>query len=120
MSTKVLVADDSKTMRMLIKRSLGSVGLDDITEAADGDEAVEKFTSGEFDIVLTDWNMPGKTGLEVLKEIRKVNTDVPVIMVTTESEKSRVVEAIQAGVTDYLAKPFTAETLKEKLEKHIG
>lgn len=116
--TRVLVADDSSTMRKIILRSLNSVGVKDITEASDGSEAVALFEPGKFDMVLTDWNMPGMTGLEVLKAIRAQDQKIPVIMVTTEAEKSRVLEAIQAGVTDYLVKPFTPDTLREKLEKH--
>jgi len=115
---RVLVADDSSTMRKIILRSLQAVGVTDITEAADGTEAVALFKPGAFDMVLTDWNMPGMTGLEVLQNIRTQDQKVPVIMVTTEAEKSRVLQAIQAGVTDYLVKPFTADTLREKLEKH--
>ena len=118
MPTKVLVADDSSTMRKIILRSLAAVGVPDATEAGDGDEAIATFQTAEFDLVLTDWNMPGKNGLEVVQAIRKLNKDVPIIMVTTEAEKSRVLEAIQAGVSDYLVKPFTADTLREKLEKH--
>jgi two-component system chemotaxis response regulator CheY len=105
-------------MRKIILRSLQAVGVTDITEASDGTEAVAQFAPGKFDMVLTDWNMPGMTGLEVLKAIRAQDTEIPVIMVTTEAEKSRVLEAIQAGVTDYLVKPFTPDTLREKLEKH--
>lgn len=116
--TRVLVADDSSTMRKIILRSLNSVGVKDVTEASDGAEAVAIFEPGKFDMVLTDWNMPGMTGLEVLKAIRAQDQKIPVIMVTTEAEKSRVLEAIQAGVTDYLVKPFTPDTLREKLEKH--
>lgn len=116
--TRVLVADDSSTMRKIILRSLQAVGVTEVTEAADGQEAVSLFKPGLFDLVLTDWNMPGMTGLEVLKTIRKLDTNIPIIMVTTEAEKSRVLEAIQAGVSDYLVKPFTADTLREKLEKH--
>lgn len=118
MSKKVLVADDSSTMRKIIIRSLQAVGVTETTEAADGNEAVDMFKPGEFDIVLTDWNMPGKNGLEVTQEIRKQDAKVPIIMVTTEAEKGRVLEAIEAGVSDYLVKPFTADTLREKLEKH--
>ena len=118
MSTKVLVADDSSTMRKIILRSLQAVGVTDATEAADGTEAVSLFKPGEFQMVLTDWNMPGKTGLEVVQEIRQQDANVPIIMITTEAEKGRVMQAIQAGVSDYLVKPFTAETLREKLEKH--
>jgi len=116
--TRVLVADDSSTMRKIILRSLQAVGVEDVTEAADGSEAVSLFKPGEFEMVLTDWNMPGKTGLEVIEEIRGQDAKVPIIMVTTEAEKGRVMQAIQAGVSDYLVKPFTADTLREKLEKH--
>jgi two-component system chemotaxis response regulator CheY len=118
MATRCLVADDSSTMRKIILRSLNAVGVTEITEAGDGDEAIKAFGEGEFDLVLTDWNMPGKSGLEVIQSIRQTNTKVPIIMVTTEAEKSRVLEAIQAGVSDYLVKPFTADTLREKLAKH--
>lgn len=118
MSTRCLVADDSSTMRKIILRSLNAVGVTDITEAADGEEAIKAFGGGDFNLVLTDWNMPGKSGLEVIQAIRATNKDVPIIMVTTEAEKSRVLEAIQAGVSDYLVKPFTADTLREKLAKH--
>lgn len=118
MSKRVLVADDSSTLRKIILRSLQAVGVPDAVEACDGEEAVKMFAQGGIDLVLTDWNMPGKNGLEVIQEIRKVDKTVPIIMVTTEAEKSRVLEAIQAGVSDYLVKPFTADTLREKLEKH--
>jgi len=118
MSARVLVADDSSTMRKIILRSLQAVGVSETTEAADGSEAVSLFKPGQFDIVLTDWNMPGKTGLEVVQEIRAQDANIPIIMVTTEAEKERVMQAIQAGVSDYLVKPFTADTLREKLEKH--
>ena len=116
--TRVLVADDSSTMRKIILRSLQAVGVTEITEAADGAEAISLFKPGDYDLVLTDWNMPGMTGLEVLQGSRAIDANIPVIMVTTEAEKTRVLEAIQAGVSDYLVKPFTADTLREKLEKH--
>jgi two-component system chemotaxis response regulator CheY len=118
MGTRVLVADDSSTMRKIILRSLQAVGVTETTEAADGSEAVSTFKPGLFDLVLTDWNMPGKSGLEVIKEIRGQDAKIPIIMVTTEAEKCRVMQAIEAGVSDYLVKPFTAETLREKLQKH--
>lgn len=118
MSTRVLVADDSSTMRKIILRSLQAVGVNDAVEAADGNEAVSLFQPGAFNMVLTDWNMPGKTGLEVIQEIRAKDANVPIIMITTEAEKGRVMQAIQAGVSDYLVKPFTADTLRKKLEKH--
>lgn len=118
MSARVLVADDSSTMRKIILRSLDAVGVTSATEAADGEEAMGLFEPGKFDLVLTDWNMPRKNGLEVIQGIREIDSDVTIIMVTTEAEKSRVLEAIQAGVSDYMVKPFTADTLREKLEKH--
>lgn len=117
MTKSVLVADDSSTMRKIILRSLESVGIRNAAEAGDGHEAVRKFQAGGIDMVLTDWNMPGKNGLQVIQEIRAVNKEVPIIMVTTEAEKSRVMEAIQSGVSDYLVKPFTTEMLRSKLEK---
>jgi two-component system chemotaxis response regulator CheY len=118
MTAKVLVADDSSTMRKIIIRSLQAVGVPEAVEAADGNEAVAIFKPGEFGLVLTDWNMPGKTGLDVVREIRAQDPKVPIIMITTEAEKDRVMQAIQAGVSDCLVKPFTADTLREKLEKH--
>lgn len=118
MPARVLVADDSSTMRKIIIRSLQAVGIPEATEAADGNEAVSMFKPGQFDMVLTDWNMPGKTGLEVVQEIRAMDANVPIIMITTEAEKGRVLQAIQAGVSDYLVKPFNADTLREKLSKH--
>ena len=120
MNAKVLVADDSGTMRKIIIRSLNAVGIKDIVEAADGDEACTLFQEEQFDLVLTDWNMPGKTGLEVVQTIRATGSKVPIVLITTEGEKSRVLQAIQAGVSDYLVKPFEADSLREKLEKHLG
>jgi two-component system chemotaxis response regulator CheY len=118
MSGSVLVADDSGTMRKIIIRALSSLGVDNVVEAADGAQAVERFTPGSFKLVLTDWNMPQKSGLDVAREIRSQDSDVAIIMVTTEAERSRVLEALEAGVSDYLIKPFTTEALVAKLEKH--
>lgn len=118
MSKRVLIADDSKTMRTIINRSLASLGVTSVAEAADGVEAVALFAQSHFDLVLTDWNMPRKTGLELVKDIRAQNQQVPIIMITTEAERERVMQAITAGVSDYLVKPFTTETLRDKLSKH--
>ena len=120
MSPTVLVADDSSTMRKIIIRSLQAIGVSSATEAKDGEEAISMFKQGGFDMVLTDWNMPGKTGLDVIREIRAQNTNVPIIMITTEAEKRRVLEAIQVGVSDYIIKPFESEQLREKLKKFIN
>lgn len=119
MSVNVLVADDSGTMRKIIIRSLNAVGITSVVEACDGEQAISLFTPQTIDLVLTDWNMPKKTGLDVIRAIRAQDANVPTIMVTTESEKGRVVEAIQAGVTDYLVKPFTPDQLRAKLEKYV-
>ena len=118
MSAKVLVADDSGTMRKIIVRNLQALGVTAVTEAADGAEAVAAFKPGEFQLVLTDWNMPNKSGPEVAREIRARDAKVPIVMITTEAERARVLEAIQAGVTDYLVKPFTPDALRQKIEKH--
>src|SRR5262245_28235047 len=115
MSRKVLVADDSGVMRKIIIRSLNACGVTEIVEANDGVEAITKFKEGGIDLVRTDWNMPNKNGLEVVQEIRASGSDVPIIMITTEAENNRVREAIQAGVNDYLAKPFDNELLRQKI-----
>jgi two-component system chemotaxis response regulator CheY len=117
MSNKVLVVDDSGTMRKIIVRQLNSVGFNDVVEAADGIEGLKAFQQDAFRLVLTDWNMPNKSGIEMTTEIRATGATVPIVMVTTEGEKTRVVEAIKAGITDYLVKPFSAEVLKEKLSR---
>ena len=118
---KVLLVDDSGTMRTIQKRCLFklSIAEDDIVEAEDGVIALRYFEKQEFDVVLCDWNMPNMDGLTLLKEIRQRNQDIPVIMITTEAERARVVTAIQAGCSDYLVKPFTPDGLKEKLEKWV-
>jgi two-component system, chemotaxis family, chemotaxis protein CheY len=118
MSQKVLVADDSGVMRKIITRSLNAFSITDITEAPDGAAAWECFQKDTFSLVLTDWNMPNMSGIDLLRAIRKSGSDVPVILVTTEAEKTRVIEAIEAGVSDYLVKPFEPETLRGKLEKY--
>ena len=118
MGIRVLMADDSKTMRTIIRRSLQAVGVNEATEAADGNEAVALFKPGQFDLVLTDWNMPGQAGIDVARAVRAEDAKVPIIMITTEADKERVVQAVQAGVTDYLLKPFTPDALREKLVKH--
>ena len=120
MGLKVLLADDSGTMRKIIIRSLEAVGISGATEAVDGADALTKFQAESFDLVITDWNMPGKTGLELTKASRETGSKVPIFMVTTEAEKQRVIDAIQAGVNDYLVKPFTSDQLREKLDKYAA
>lgn len=116
----VLVVDDSGTMRKIIIRSLNALGVKSTAEAADGSQALQLFQGQPYDIVLTDWNMPNMNGLELLKAIRATGSKVPIILITTESEKARVVEAVQAGVSDYLVKPFDTEGLRKKLERFVG
>jgi two-component system chemotaxis response regulator CheY len=118
MSEKVLVVDDSGVMRKIIIRSLNAVGFNDIVEAADGVEGFRMFEENAISLVLTDWNMPNKSGIELTRDIRATGSTVPIFMITTEGERSRVVEAIQAGVNDYLLKPFTPEQVREKLDKY--
>ena len=118
---KVLLVDDSGTMRTIQRRCLNKLGIgdQDIVEAEDGCKALEYYEKQAFDVILCDWNMPNMDGLTLLKEIRQRNKDIPVIMITTEAERARVVTAIQAGCSDYLVKPFTPDNLKEKLTKWV-
>lgn len=116
---RVLLVDDSGTMRTIQKRCLSKLGIEDVVEAEDGVQALQYFGQGHFDIVLTDWNMPNMDGLTLVKELRQKNREIPIIMITTEAERTRVVMAIQSGVSDYLVKPFTPDGLKDKLEKWV-
>lgn len=119
MGTKVMVVDDSGTMRKIVIRALNAAGFPDTIEAGDGVEALSVFQKSQIGLVLTDWNMPNKSGLDLARDIRALGSKVPIFMITTEAEKGRVVEAIQAGVTDYLTKPFTQDALQAKLAKYV-
>jgi two-component system chemotaxis response regulator CheY len=115
----ILVVDDFATMRRIIKNILKQLGYTDITEADDGAQALAKLKNEKIDFVVTDWNMPNVSGLELLKSIRadpKLK-DLPVLMVTAEALKENIVTAVKEGVSNYIVKPFTAETLKEKIDK---
>ncbi len=116
---RVLVVDDFATMRKIEKNILGQLGIKNVDEADDGSTALPKLKSTKYDVVLLDWNMPNMTGLELLKAMRAEEglKNVPVIMVTAEALKDNVVAAAQAGVNDYVVKPFNASTLEEKLKK---
>jgi two-component system, chemotaxis family, chemotaxis protein CheY len=120
MNPKVLLVDDSAVMRKIILRPMDEVGDLLPTEAADGAVALELFKKNEFDLILTDWNMPNMNGLEMVREIRAMGSKVPIIMITTEAEKGRMAEAIHAGVSDYLVKPFDRDKLRTKLEQHMA
>jgi len=116
---RILVVDDFSTMRRIVKNVLKQLGFENIEEAEDGGQAYTKLQTGKFDFVVSDWNMPNVDGFELLKKIRSDTAlkDIPFLMVTAESEKERVIAAIQAGVNNYIVKPFTAEVFKEKMDR---
>ena len=113
---RVLVVDDSTTMRRILIGSLGSLGATEIAEARDGQEAVDAVRASPFDIVLMDWNMPNMLGIDALKMIRATGNQVPIIMVTTEAEGDRVMEALKAGANNYIIKPFKPEVIAAKIK----
>ena len=116
---KILVVDDFSTMRRIIKNLLKDLGFTNVQEADDGCTALPMLQQGDFDFVVTDWNMPGMQGIDLLRNIRADDNlkEIPVLMVTAEAKKEQIVAAAQAGVNGYVVKPFTAATLKEKLDK---
>ena len=116
---KILIVDDFSTMRRIIKNLLRDLGFTNTHEADDGQTALPMLQNGSFEFLVTDWNMPGMQGIDLLKAVRadpKLNT-LPVLMVTAESKREQIVEAAQAGVNGYIVKPFTAQTLHEKISK---
>jgi len=119
LNIKILIVDDFSTMRRIVKNLLRQLGFNNIQEADDGTTALEQLKTDPVDLVISDWNMPKMTGLDLLKAIRGDDKlkKIPVLMVTAEARKENIVEAVQAGVNNYIVKPFTAETLKEKMEK---
>jgi two-component system chemotaxis response regulator CheY len=116
---KFLVVDDFSTMRRIVRNLLKELGFTNVDEAEDGQAALAKLRGGGFDFVISDWNMPNMTGLELLKELRAdpALRHLPVLMVTAEARKENIIEAAQAGASGYIVKPFTAATLEEKLNK---
>jgi two-component system chemotaxis response regulator CheY len=119
---KFLVVDDFSTMRRIIKNLLHDLGYKNVSEADDGTTALPMLKSGKFDFLITDWNMPGMPGLDLLKQVRADATlaAMPVLMLTAEAKREQIVEAAQAGVNGYVIKPFTAATLKEKIDKILA
>ncbi|MAI08666.1 MAG: hypothetical protein CMF61_06875 [Magnetococcales bacterium] len=119
---RILVVDDFQTMRRIIINLLRQLGFTNVVEAQDGQLALEKVKDDSIDLVISDWNMPNMTGLDFLKALRASEEykDLPFIMVTAEGKKENVIAAVQAGVNNYIVKPFNAATLKEKLSKVIG
>jgi len=116
---KILVVDDFPTMRRIIKNLLKDLGFENVDEAEDGVMALEKLQHGNFDFVLSDWNMPNMDGLELLKTIRADEqlAELPVLMVTAEAKKENIIAAAKAGASGYVVKPFTAATLEEKIQQ---
>jgi two-component system chemotaxis response regulator CheY len=116
---RILVVDDFATMRRIIKSILKQLGYTNVTEAGDGVEAMTKLRESSFDFIISDWNMPNMSGIELLKTVRADAdmANLPFLMVTAEALKENIVEAVQAGVSNYIVKPFTAETLGEKIDK---
>ena len=115
---KILVVDDFATMRQIVKKSLGALGLHNITEAVDGVDALAKLEKGDFNFIISDWNMPNMMGIDFLKAVRSSDKlkGIPFLMVTAEAKRENVIEAAKAGVSQYIVKPFTVESLEEKLK----
>lgn len=118
-NTRFLVVDDFSTMRRIVRNLLKELGFSNVEEAEDGVDGLNKLKSGDFDFVVSDWNMPNMDGLDMLKNIRKDGdlASLPVLMVTAEAKKENIIAAAQAGANGYVVKPFTAATLDEKLTK---
>ncbi len=118
----ILIVDDFSTMRRIIKNLLHDLGYQNVSEADDGNTALPLLRSGKFDFLITDWNMPGMHGLELLRQVRSDPNlaKLPVLMLTAEAKREQIIEAVQAGVDGYVIKPFTAVTLKEKIDKILA
>ncbi len=116
---KILIVDDFSTMRRIIKNLLRDLGFTNTVEADDGTTALPILNAGGIDFLVTDWNMPGMQGIDLLKHVRADDklSQLPVLMVTAEQKREQIIEAAQAGVNGYIVKPFTAATLKEKIDK---
>lgn len=117
---KALVVDDSGVMRKVVSGALKMAGITDVDQAGDGQEAVNKVKSGEYDLILMDWYMPNMLGIDAVKEIRGSGCETPIIMVTTEAEKSRVIEALKAGANNYIIKPFEPAAIVQKIMDTMG
>ncbi|MCE5272169.1 response regulator [bacterium] len=119
---KILVVDDSATMRRIIVNTLKRIGYEDLIEAEDGVDAYAKLESeGGINFIVTDWNMPNMSGLEFVNKVREGSfKEIPILMVTTRSIKEDIIEAMKAGVNSYIVKPFTPQTLKEKIDKILA
>lgn len=118
-SIKVLVVDDMSTMRRILKNVLKQIGFSNLVEAENGQDALNKLKVGDIGLIVSDWNMPVMQGIELLRTVRAdaEMKHLPFLMVTAEGQKENIIEAVQAGVSNYVVKPFTAEALQGKLEK---
>ena len=116
---RVLVVDDFSTMRRIVKNILRQLGFTNIVEADDGTTAWETLNKDKIDFIISDWNMPNMTGIELLRKVRSSEEfgDLPFLMVTAEAQQENIIEAVQAKVSNYIVKPFTAETMKQKIDK---
>lgn len=119
---RILSVDDFSTMRRIIKNLLKQLGYHNVLEADDGTAALEMLRRQKIDLVISDWNMPKMTGIELLKAIRADESlkQIPLLMVTAEAQRENVIEAAKAGANNYIVKPFTSETLKDKIDKIFG
>lgn len=117
---KALVVDDSEVMRKVLVGALARAGITDVDQAADGVEALDKIGKTKYTLVLLDWYMPNKLGIDAVKEIRASGNKVPIIMVTTEAEKTRVIEALKAGANNYIIKPFEPAAIVAKIKEVIA
>jgi two-component system chemotaxis response regulator CheY len=119
---RILVVDDFSTMRRIIKNILRQLGYDNVVEADDGTTAWEVLNKDNIDFIISDWNMPQMTGIELLRKVRASEeySDVPFLMVTAEAQQENIIEAVQAKVNNYIVKPFTPETLGQKIDKIFG
>ena len=122
LNMKVLVVDDFATMRRIVRNILKQIGFTNIIEADDGKSALKELKKEKFDLILCDWNMPEMPGIDLLNNVKSDEAlkDIPFVMVTAEAQKNNIVEAVKAGVSSYIVKPFTAETVTEKLNKIFG
>ncbi|MBC7196499.1 MAG: response regulator [Deferribacterales bacterium] len=118
----IITVDDSSTMRRIIKNTLMKIGFSNILEAANGIEALEVLAKNKVDLIITDWNMPEMDGLTFIKALRAKSEykEIPILMVTTEAAKEDILTALRSGVNNYIVKPFTPETLQEKVFKLLG
>jgi two-component system chemotaxis response regulator CheY len=122
LNMKVLIVDDFATMRRILRNILKQIGFTDINEADDGSTALKELKKEKYDLILSDWNMPEMPGLDLLNAIRADDElkGIPFVMITAEAQKDNIIGAVKAGVNSYVVKPFTAETIGEKLKKVFG